>query len=314
MNNFIFSLNAVLPVFLLIISGIFLKRIKILDDQFISKSSRLVFKVALPVLIFRTVSKADFASIYDGKIVLMVFLLVTVGFLLIFFISGFFISDGASRGAFVQGAFRSNMAIVGLGIIANVFGESGVAKAALPMLFIFPMYNIYSVFAITIPLKDSGKSSAAQILAMIIKNPLIIAVLVSLPFSIFTIPIPGVVDNFLSYIERMTLPLALLGVGGSLNFHSFKKGWVLAVSSSFLKLAVYPLVTVLALLAVGIKGEFLGVLFILMGCPTAVSSYVMADAMGSDRDLAAGIIVITTLGSILTIGTGIFILKSLGLI
>lgn len=314
MNNFIFAINAVLPVFSLILLGIFLKKRSILDDQFISKSSRLVFKVALPVLIFRNVSQADFASIYDGKIVLMIILFVSAGFFLVFFLSGFIIKDGAVRGAFVQGAFRSNTSIVGLAIIANVFGESGVALAALPMVFIFPMYNIYSVLALTIPLNGNNRGSAKRILKMIITNPLIIAVFVALPFSLFSIRIPDVMGTFLSYIARMTLPLALLGVGGSLNFQSFKKKLIPALSASFIRLVLYPIAAVFVCLALGISGDSLGVICIMMGSPTAISSYVMADSMGADKDLAAGIILITTLSAILTIGSGIFMLKTLGLI
>jgi malonate transporter len=315
MENVLFALNAVLPVFLLIITGIFLKKLTILDDQFIAKSTKLVFKVALPALIFQKISRADFSQLFDGKEIFYIFLLVTGSFLIIFFLTGFFLKDGAERGAFIQGAFRSNIAIVGLAIISNVFGETGVARAAIALVFIFPMYNIYGVLALTLPLKrGAGENTAGKILKAIITNPLIIAVFIALPFSLFSIGTGHIVNSFLEYLSRMTLPLALLGVGGSLSFSSFKKGFMKALSASIIKLLIYPLLVVFILLAAGFRGEPLGVIFIMLGCPSAVSSYVMADAMGSDSNLAAGIILITTLGSILTIGAGIFILKSLGLI
>ncbi|MCP4162682.1 MAG: AEC family transporter, partial [Deltaproteobacteria bacterium] len=123
-----------------------------------------------------------------------------------------------------------------------------------------------------------------------------------------------VVNSFLEYLSRMTLPLALLGVGGSLSFTSFKKGFLLALSASIIKIIIYPVISLVILLLAGFRGESLGVLFIIMGSPCAVSSYVMAKAMGSDSDLAAGIILITTLGSILTIGFGVFMMKSFGVI
>jgi len=314
MENLLFALNAVLPVFLLILTGIFLKKLTILDDQFIAKSTKLVFKVALPALIFQKISHADFSQLFDAKEILIIVLLVTGSFLLIFLLSGLFIKDGAERGAFIQGSFRSNIAIVGLAIISNVFGESGVAHTAIALVFIFPMYNIYAVLALIIPLKKGSSGAPKVIMKAIVTNPLIIAVFIALPFSIFSIETGSITNSFLEYLSRMTLPLALLGVGGSLSFSSFKKGFLKAVTASSIKLIIYPVIVVLILLAAGYKGESLGVIFIMLGCPTAVSSYVMAEAMGSDSDLAAGIILITTLGSIFTIGLGIFVMKSLGFI
>lgn len=312
MDNLLFALNAVLPVFLLILTGIFLKRINILDDQFIAKSSQLVFKAVLPALIFQNVSSADFSQVFDGREVLYILLIVSGFFLSMYIISGYFIKDGAKRGAFVQGAFRTNVAIVGLGIISNVFGETGVAKTAIALVFIFPMYNIYAVLALILPLKKGAAGAGRQIVKAIVTNPLIIAVVIALPFSLFSIKTEGPFFDYLGYLSRMTLPLALLGVGGALSFSSFKKSFLPALSSSFIKLVIYPFIAVLILLAAGFRGESLGVIFIILGCPTAVSSYVMAEAMGSDSDLAAAIILLTTLGCVFSIGAGLFIMRSLG--
>lgn len=313
MSNFIFAINTVLPVFLLIILGIILKRVNILDDGFIRKSSKLVFTIALPVLIFRTISRASFGDIYDSRVVILTVAIITTGSFILFIISNLLIKSPSKLGAFVQASFRGNTAIVGLAIIYNLYGDKGVAAAALPMVFIFPMYNIYSVLALSIPQHGSKKSSK-DILLSIIKNPLISAVLIALPFTLFSIEIPMVVDTFLGYISRMTLPLALLGVGASLNFHSFRKVFLLTTISSFIKLVIFPVITLIAALLSGLKGMNLGVLVILLGCPTAISSYIMADVMGGDRDLTAGVILLTTLGSILSMGIGIFLLKYYSLI
>lgn len=314
MSSFLFSLNAVLPVFFLILLGAILKRFSLINDSFIGQSSLLVFKVALPALIFRTVSQADFQQIYDGREVLAVVLVVTLGFLLIFAGARIFIREGAVLGAFVQCSFRSNTAIIGLAVIANVFGETGLAKAAIPMVFIFPMYNVYSVLSLALSMKGQGAGRFSSILKSIFTNPLIIAVLISLPFTMFSITVPVVADTFLSYVSRMALPLGLLGVGGSLNFKALKERLVPVLFSSGLKIIIYPLVTALVLIWMGISGESLGVIVILMGCPTAISSYVMSEAMGADSLLAAGVIAVTTLGSILSLGTGIFLLRSFGFI
>ncbi|MBB6482441.1 AEC family transporter [Spirochaeta isovalerica] len=314
MSSFLFSVNAVLPVFLLILTGLVLRRLALIDEGFINVSSKLVFKVALPALIFSKISRVDFLSLLNGKEIYTIFFLVSGGFFLIFFLSGFFIKNGAERGAFVQGAFRSNIAIVGLAIIINVFGDSGAARTAISLVLIFPLYNIYAVMALVIPLQKENAGTIKMILKAIVTNPLIIAVIVSLPFSLLSIDTGKVFETFTGYLSNLTLPLALIGVGGSLNFSTFSEKFSKALASALIKLVFYPVLVVIILLAAGIRGESLGVIFIMLGSPSAVSSYVMAKAMGSDSDLAAGIIVLTTLGSVLTLGLGIFLMKSYGLI
>lgn len=312
MSSFLFSLNAVLPVFFLILLGMGLRRFSLINDSFVQTSSLLVFKVALPALIFQTVSQADFYQIYNGSEVLAVVLLVTVGAFIIYIIAGFFIKDGGALGSFVQCSFRSNTAIVGLAVIANVFGDSGVAKAAIPMILIFPMYNIYSVLYLSLAQGGNEGDKAANIFKNIITNPLIIAVLISLPFTFFAIPLPIAATTFLAYVSRMALPLGLLGVGASLNLKALKEKALPVILSSLVKIVLYPLITVFLLIYMGISDESLGVIMILMGCPTAISSYVMSKAMGADDVLAAGVIAVTTLGSVVTLGIFVFVLKSFG--
>lgn len=314
MSSFLFTLDAVLPVFLLILTGIVLRKFSIIDDNFNSRSSKLVFTVALPALVFQKISRTDFRAVFNGREILFIVLLVTGGFLLIFFMSGFFIKDGASRGAFVQGAFRSNIAIVGLAIIVNIFGDSGAARTAIALVFIFPMYNIYAVLALLIPLRKGDVHPGPVILKAIATNPLILAVIVAFPFSLFHIPTGHIVNSFIDYLARMTLPLALIGVGGALSFSSFRKGWGLALGSALIKLLFYPLVCGAILLSAGFRGEPLVVILLMLGSPSAVSSYVMADAMGSDRDLAANIILLTTLGSVLSLGLLVFVSRVMGII
>ncbi|MBN2659274.1 MAG: AEC family transporter [Spirochaetales bacterium] len=314
MSSFFFAVNAVLPVFLLILTGIVLRKVSLIDERFIGVSSKLVFKVALPALIFSKISTVDFMKLLNGEEILIIFLVVTGGFLLIYFLSGFFLRDGAERGAFVQGAFRSNIAIVGLAIIINVFGDSGAARTAIDLVLIFPLYNIYAVMALVIPLQKENAGTVRMIVKAIVTNPLIIAVLVALPFSLFSIDTGRIVGTFTGYLSNLTLPLALIGVGGSLNFSSFREKLPKAAASAFIKLVLYPVLVLVILIAAGFRGEPLGVIFIMLGSPSAVSSYVMAKAMGSDSDLAAGIILITTLGSVVTLGLGIFLLKLSGLI
>ncbi len=313
MNNLIFSINVVAPVFIIILLGIFLKRIKIIDDGFVSKASSVVYKTALPVLIFNNIRRTDFVLLFNGKVVLVFYTGIFCAFLLSGFLS-FFIKTRKGRGAFIQGAFWGNSVIVGLALVLNVFGASGVAAASILIAFIVPVFNILAVLVLTVNSEHGRAGSVKLILYKLSRNPLIIAVAVSVPFSVFKISLPGFLSSSLSYLAQMALPLALIGIGGSLSFSSLRANILLSITASCIKIVVTPLVVVLLALKFEIHGQLLGILFLISATPTAISSFIMARAMDGDSRIAANIIVITTLGSILTMGAGIYILKAQGLL
>ncbi|HDR05694.1 MAG TPA: AEC family transporter, partial [Candidatus Marinimicrobia bacterium] len=121
MENLIFAFNSIAPVFFIVFMGIFLKRIKLIDDHFVKVSSQLVFKVTIPALIFINIAKADFGQAFQGKMILFALLVIGLSFLLIFILT-FPIENMRLRGAFIQSAFRSNYAILGLALLMNLYG------------------------------------------------------------------------------------------------------------------------------------------------------------------------------------------------
>ena len=148
----------------------------------------------------------------------------------------------------------------------------------------------------------------------IIFNPLILAVIIALPFSYWQIKIPDMFNVTGSYLAELALPLALIGIGGSLNLENLKEASTLAFTSSIIKIIILPAVLTLIALLSGYRNDDLGIMFIAFACPTAIASFVMADVMGAKSKLAGNIIMITTLGSVFTISIGILLLKSFGLI
>jgi len=313
MNNLIISMNTSLPVFIIVLLGIIFKRSGFINDNFIDKANLIVFNVSLPSLIFIKISAADFKSVFNSTDIIFGCSATVIFFLLAWIIAYGMIKDGKTRGAFIQGSFRSNVAIIGLALVNNLFGASGVAKGAIMISFLMPVYTVLSVLALTVPVHKKG-ASRLIILKSIFTNPLIIAVILSVPFSYYSIEMPFIIKQSVVMLSEITLPLALLSIGASLNFKSMKQKFLPASVSSFIKLAAMPYSATAAAALWGLRGESLGILFITLSSPTAVSSYIMARAMDSDDELAGHIVLITTLGAIFTIAGGIFIMKTLNLI
>ncbi len=314
MNQFLFTLTTIAPVFLICFLGIFLRKVRLINDDFVRISSQLVFTVALPALIFIELSETDFLQIFQGFQILYVLGATTIAFILIWSLAKFFIFRGKDLGAFVQGSFRSNYAIVGFAIIVNLFGKHALSQASVILVFVMPLYNLLAIIVLTATRHQGKRLNIIKTGLHILSNPLIIATIVSMPFSTFRIPIPKVVSSTASYLSSLALPLALIGIGGSLNTKSIIKASRMAFVATVIKLILIPGVFTYIAICLGFRGEDLAVMFLLFASPTAVASFVMAKAMGANSKLAGNIVLMTTLGASVTITLGVFILKSLGYI
>ena len=146
MENLIFSLNATIPVFLLMVLGLALRKIGWIDEGFASKMNQFVFRVPLPVLLFQDLATVDFYEMWDGKFVLFCFV---VTFLEIFLagLLSLLLKDRSTRGEFIQASYRSSAALLGIAFIQNIYGSAGIA----PLMIIgsVPLYNIMAVVVLS---------------------------------------------------------------------------------------------------------------------------------------------------------------------
>ncbi len=312
MQNFITALDIVAPVFFLIFIGFWLQRRQIINDNFNRTASKIVFQVALPALVFERIATTRFAEVFSIKLIAFGILIISGLFGLFSLFSGFCCKTGRDQGAFIQGSVRSNFAILGMALIYNAFGKTALSKAAIFLALILPFFNIYSVLALVLPLHKEESVSIWKTFVDIVKNPLIIAAFVALPFSVFHIPIHDIFTKTIGYLSNLTLPLALLAIGGQLTFQSMRDDFREAAWAGINKIILMPFIITFLAILFGFRGENLGVLFFLGAAPTAISSYPMADALGSNARLAGNIILITTVGAIFTVSAGIFILKTMG--
>lgn len=312
MGNLIFIFNIVLPIFLLIILGLFLKKIKIINDVFVKQLSNFVFKVSLPALIFLELSNVEINTAFDSKLIIISISLIFLVFGISWFTSTIFTKTPEDKGAFVQGSYRSNFAIVGIAMLTGIVDSAHLGKAIMLLAFVMPIFNVLAVIALTVPMHQASNDRIVKTFKEIAKNPLIISAYFAVPVSYFAIEIPSSVTITLKYLSNIALPLALVGIGASINI----KELLTASSNSFIasinKIILFPILAVIGGYLLGLQDQDILILFILMGTPTAVASFVMAEAMKSNSKMAGNIITISTLGSIFTISIGVIILKFLG--
>lgn len=311
-NNLMICINGIVPVFMLILIGVFLKKIKLLDDSFTKKSVNLIFKLVLPVMIFNDISTSEIAENFDGKIVGIA----TVSIFIMFFISWvivlFSTKDNKKRAAFSQGAFRANYAILGLPLTKAVFPSENMVNATVILAVSMVIYNVLSIIFLEMFLNSKGGIKST--LTGIIKNPVIISAVLGSIFYICGINLPTVARSTLSYIGQMCVPLSLITIGASMVYEKVKSTMKLAVWGAVVKTIINPLLFTFPAILLGIKGGNLGVLFIFWAAPCAVAGYAMTRNMGGDYDLAGNIIMVSTAMSFFVMFIGLFLLKNAGLV
>lgn len=307
-----FSLAVTGPIFVILAFGVGLRRIGMLSDGFIDSGSKLVFTIALPSLLFVSIARTQFGEAANVGLIAFGAVATLVAYVALEWLARRMIETERDRGVVVQGAFRSNMGVIGLAYCVNAYGDAGLAASSLYVGLITILFNVLSVITLSRSLhRSQGIGRMARGIAT---NPLIIGILLALPVSWLQLPLPAIVLQSVRYFADMTLPLALLCTGASLNFRSLRLELRTTLLASASKLVAVPLLFSLGGIAMGFRGIELGVLLLMSSAPTAAASYAMVRAMGGNASLAANIVALTTLGSILGTTLGITLLRGLQLI
>ena len=316
MENFIYSVDATFPIFLVMVIGYILKQIGMLNDNFVTVANRVNFKVTLPFMLFRDISGVDIRAVFDIRYVLFCALVSTACFWIIWGGVKLFLKDQSMRGAFVQASFRSSAAVMGLAFIQNMYGSS--AMGPLMIVSAVPLYNIFSVIVLTFEGAHSGevdpKQKVKDACINIAKNPIILGILAGLIVGLLGIDFPVIVDKTVNSVAQMATPLALITIGAGFEGRKALAKIRPTIAASMIKLVVQPLIFLPVAAWMGFRGEQMIAILIMLASPTTPSCYIMAKNMDNDGVLTASVIVMTTLLAAFTLTGWIFILKTVGLI
>ena len=313
MSNLIYSINATLPIFLLIILGKVLKTTKIINDEFTKTADRYVFRIALPALLFSDLTENNVGSAFDGKYVLFCFSVTIFSIAVLWGLTEKFMKNEEQKGAFIQGSYRSSAAILGLAFINNMYDSVGMA----PLMIIgcVPLYNIFAVIILTLKGDNGGKKpNMKETFINVMKNPILLSILIELPFALLNLHFPSFVNKAIGSVANTATPLALISIGASFEGKKALKKMKPTLLASFIKLILLAGLFLPLAVFFGYRNQELMALLVMLGSPTTVSSYIMAKNTGNDGILTSSIIVLTTLLSSLTLTLWIFVLKSFGVL
>ena len=316
MDDLLFSLNATLPIFIMMMLGYFLRRVGIVTQEFADAANTFVFKICLPLVLFDDLYQMDIAAAWDGGFVAFC-AAATLGSIALCWLVSRAFGQQPWRGEFIQASYRSGAAFLGIAFLLSIYGEAGAAP--LMVIGAVPIYNVSAV--VILELMRPGKKGCGvsgelirSTIKGIVMNPIILGIVAGVVWSLLRIPMPQVLGTAVADVGGIATPLGLIALGASFSFRRAFAVGTPSIVSSAIKLVGLELVFLPLALAMGYTGQKLVAVMMMLGLPSTVSGYVMARNMGYEGAVNSSVVMLTTLLSSVTITFWLWLLKSQGLV
>ena len=289
MEHLIFSLNATMPIFFLMVLGACFRKAGIMEGVFVDRVNQFVFKVALPVLLFEDLSNSDFLKVWDTRFVLFCFVSTLGGILM--------------------------AALLGIAFIKNIYGDAGMA----PLMIIgsVPLYNVMAVVILAFTSPGGAvldRRMLGRTVVGILKNPIILGILSGMAWSLMGLKQPQIMEKTVSSLAGVATPLGLMAMGASFDLRQASQGVRAALGASAIKLVLLSAIFLPAAVYMGFRQQQLVAILVMLGSATTVSCFVMARNMGHEGVLSSSAVAITTCGSAFTLTLWLDLIRTLGLI
>ena len=315
MDDLVFSINAVAPLFILIVAGYFARQINFISDKFLSEATQFVFNILLPLMLFQNIRVVFHGNFTSVPLILSAITGICFVIILSLGIVPLFVRRRGQRGSMIQGIYRSNFMIYGIPLATSMYGQDAAGSVAILLGVVTPLYNIVAVVLLSAFSETrTHRLSLVKMLWSILRNPLIIGCLVGMIFGVLHIELPLALNKPIGELSAAAPPLALFLMGGEFKFRSLNNNLWKVLSATISRLVIVPLIAMLVFIPMGYRTVDLSVLLCIFATPTAVASYIMAGNMGCDGELAGQIVVLTTVGSSLSIFLFVFVLRSIGVL
>jgi len=310
MDSLIVSINCVIPVFITMLCGYYIRAKRIVPENSYPHLSAICFNVLLPVMMFHNVYSADYKTAVSPRLILFLLIQTAVVFLAAFFSMRFLLRDCRVRGAMIQNAYRTNIGVIGIALAQNLLSSAGVISMTVAIAVLIPVFNILAV--ITLEACRGTTPSLGNTLKSIAKNPLILGTLAGFAFVCLPLKMPAAIDSAIGGIAKAASVLTLIALGTSFDFGGLKSKRTYLLAGNALRLFAIPAIVITAAIAMGFRGDDLGVILICAASPLATPSFPMAQVYGSDYELTGALVVTTSLLCCFSMCLWIWLVKTAG--
>ncbi len=314
MADLVYWFNATVPIFLLMVLGAVFRRIGFFDQPLADRLNAFVFKVSLPVMLFRDLVESDFFAVWDLPFVLFCFLVSLLSIFISVVISKA-IRNRPMRGEFVQASYRSSIALLGTAFLENLYGTAGAAS--LVIIGAVPLYNVAAVVELSLTRpgeKGLARAALKRALKGIVTNPILLGIVAGLVWTLLKVPFPPILQKTVSSVSATATPLGLMALGASFDWKKAADCWRPAVTATALKLVVFCALFLPAAVTMGVRDDKLVAVLAMLGSPTTVSCFVMARGMGHEGTLSASTVMLTTFFSAFTLTLWLYLFRVMGMV
>ncbi len=312
-DSFLVALNAVMPFLIYLLIGFSMVRFRWTDRPFLEKLNKLTFRAFFPIMMFQNIYSITPEGMPSAKLLLMAGISLLLLILLLMAVVPRIVKENPRRGVIIQGIFRSNFLLYGVGLTVSVYGSEASAVASVLVMEVVSMYNIAAVIVLE-TFQGQGKSSPGELILKLLKNPLLQGCILGLVVFALKIRLPVFLEKPISSLASIATPLAMITLGGTLRFEALRRNQRVLVAVLGIRLLVLPVVMVSIAYLIGLRGVELFLVLMVYGTPVAASSYPMALNMGGDGELAGQLVFVSTVLSMGTVFGFIFLMSRLGLL
>lgn len=301
-------INTLFPLLAMMALGYMLKRQGMTSDEFLNTLDKLVYYIFFPVMLFWKTAKSTGTEASATGLLLAVLATVFLASLFSYvYIRKTRMPDKAA-GSFFQASFRFNT-YIGMAIILTVLGEESTRLFSIIIGCLIPVINVLSVAVL---IWHSGRTpSVGQrlwlLLRALISNPLIIGCALGLLLSGSGYRLPAFINNFLALVASMTLPLALISMGGTLSFAGISRHWSNALAAASIKLFIIPVTGYIMLTLFSVSDTAFKTGMIYFSLPTSTAISVLSAQLNSDVELASTAVMMSTLLSFISLSVALIL-------
>ena len=292
----------IIPIFAVVILGFFARRKGFMPEAFLGPANRMVYYLAIPALIFRSVARASFRTEFSVTVLLVTLSAAFCAYLGAYLIGRHTRWPSSRVGTFVQCAAHGNHGYIGIPVAYYFLGQSGLAKASILAGFLMIMQNTLSVLVLqACSVNEAGTARKIREVAdKLLHNPIILSASAGMVVSLFQISLPAMMQRFLEILSGMAPPMSLLLIGASLSLQVMRRSLRSVMGAVLIKIGVLPIVGMAVFTLLGVSSQEYLPALILLATPTATVAYVMAREMQGDGDFAVAAISTSTLVSMFT--------------
>lgn len=305
-----FIINSITPIFLLIFLGWICTRIKLFNKEQSATFNNYAYYIALPVLIFQTLSKVDFALLVKSNFVLANILAIFLAVLIIYFVGRLFRFQRRSLGMFTVAAFLGNVAFIGIPFHFLLLGQEGVIYASLNAALVTFLASTLGIYLIgdSNSRAHSWKDRLDSIMKIIFK-PMVLSVLIAVLFSFLKINLPQPLERVLEIIAASTTSVALFAVGIFIYGNSLKERLGLTVLLTLGSLVIMPLIAWLATWVLPLSKMETTVTVLQAAMPLATMNFILAHQFKIEEKLIANAILLSTVLSAVTLPAWLWLIS-----